>query len=233
MNFRESEIFNAVTDQATHKKSDIGGRLEKITEQEMSNFLGYFGQRGEFDPILSSSVINSYQKGILASQLTKDHFQKSGSLKEVTFAENKFGVMVLDPDWGLCSDAEPRFRKSVKENAVMIVPPGLALKFVGRLTALCYETFSTENGTFVAGNWYSPATPELRRSLDEKFEEGVRVADGITEGSWGLIREYNRDPFKDKTNFKALVADIPQIIEGDKQEFKEFREREREEQLFT
>jgi hypothetical protein len=98
--------------------------------------------------------------------------------------------------WGvyakLCSDAEDRLLRSIRENAVILVNDSLLLKFYGKMAALCLKSYTTANGQrFIAENWYSPVDEADRENLVSAFILGKgRVS--CDTGKWALRRQFNR-----------------------------------------
>lgn len=100
----------------------------------------------------------------------------------------KIKPVVGETHWTLCSTSEQRMNEAIDHKTTLLAS-GLMIKLRGRITAICYETFSTSNGTFVKGNFYSPDNP-TQEYLKESFLNGASYP-SLPEGSWNLIRSVN------------------------------------------
>jgi hypothetical protein len=89
------------------------------------------------------------------------------------------------PAWFLCVLSEERMKQSLSEYSTIAVA-GLMVKFVGRITGYCFESFSTNAGTFIAGNFYSPDI-ETQHQLKQFFVQGVNRP-ALAGGEWYLMR---------------------------------------------
>ena len=233
MNPREREIFDTVVKGRPITKSDLGEKLlPNYSETDLISFLKTEGEKGTFDRYLGSYRWNRYQKAVMASQLTASYFRNNQSLLVRDAPELNYKVGIFYPErWGLCPTSEEYFDKALHDQSVVIVQPGLAVKFIGRLTAYCYANFSTSGGTFIKNNWYSPVNPELRSSLEDCFDAGIRNFT-IDSGVWGLMRAYKQhNPFAPK--LEGLIKGIPTNLQSlaDSDSWNEYRLKNREEQF--
>jgi len=92
-------------------------------------------------------------------------------------------------NWYLCSDSEALLVESMQIGAVVIVNESLVVKFKGKFTALCIESFVDKSGNAcLAGNWYSPANERTRSVLREANRNGdLKI--NLTKGEWALMRK--------------------------------------------
>lgn len=182
-----------------------------ITEASARSFLQRANEEGHLTPILASPDASAYQKAFAASQLGTGDFntQEPNPPISLTMAPGlKYGIYVIDPNWKLCDKSEDRLERSLTDGAVIVIEPGLAVKFAGRLTAYCFRSFATEIGTFLEENWYSPVDPKLRNTLNIGFDHGVRHMQP-PEGKWGLMRQYNG---KLLPKLQTAINEIPEIL---------------------
>ena len=102
--------------------------------------------------------------------------------------------------------------EAIKDDSVMVVG-GLMVKFYGRITALCFESFSTNQGTFLQGNFYSPDIP-TQTELKRNFLDGVNRP-ALSGGEWILMRDipYAFGDYASVTvNAKKKAENLPSSI---------------------
>ncbi|MCB9800964.1 MAG: hypothetical protein H6773_02175 [Pseudomonadales bacterium] len=110
-------------------------------------------------------------------------------------------------NWFLCEESESRLETSISERACVLVNGKLLVKFVGRISALCLESFSVGGSTFVAGHWYCPVSDWTVDSLKQSFAVGEFRFKGSV-GRWAYMRpmyNYRKDP--DSQELDILLKD--------------------------
>lgn len=227
MRERDAHTFIALTREPIFRNSDLRQALgNRVKETDVLASLQTMGADRELDPLLESvDRFTPYQQAVAASQLSSNHFNESKPVAIKAVPDIAYNVSIIDPVWSLCETSEQRLMRAVEEGAVTVVEPGLAVKFVGRLTAFCFESFSTKTGTFVKNNWYSPVSTNLRSSLAINFDQGVRRIHAIS-GTWELMRQFNGELNPSVT---ARIAQIPeQTMRQADPSWKSYREKQRE-----
>ncbi len=104
---------------------------------------------------------------------------------------NSAEPQVYHPSWWLCSSSEMRMQEALVKSAFIKTGPGLMVKFDGRLTALCFRSFTGDNGTFIKDNFYSP-DEEMQEELKEDFRQGNNKRN-LARGKWFLMRGVRHD----------------------------------------
>jgi hypothetical protein len=177
-----------------------------------------------------------FQIGAMLSQMT--YFVLPNEVKarlEPIVSQYEFRIEMGHKGWFLCSDAEPRLLAAMKKKVVVDVNDSLLVKGKGKLTALCYETFTTNDGyTFVEGMFYSPLDNASRSAIREAFDDGVGHVT-IPTANWAIMRQvmdhglHKADGILQiaKTCADTLPDQLPETI-GRKTR-KEYRESEEEE----
>lgn len=217
------------------EKSDLRGVMSgaRVSEDDLQDFLKRYSRYAVRDNVLVDTEISPYRKAVLLSQTTaKDFAGAPDTAKKPNLRiDQEHKIMLLSPSgWFLCSSSEQRLRASVQNGAVVYVNPGLLVKFMGRLTALCIDSFSTQNGTFVAGNWYSPVG-ETRTVLETSFDNGF-VKPEVKTGEWSLMRSLkdaraSEDVLDSSRSEVDLLPEVgPETINGISRKF--FRQKNRE-----
>lgn len=108
-------------------------------------------------------------------------------IKPITM-QSEFRLMPENGTWYLCGSGETRLLNSIEDGAVVAVNGKLLVKFVGKFSAFCTETFTTKEGyTFIEGSWYSPVDLQSRFSITEAFDNGVGAID-LGSGEWAFMR---------------------------------------------
>lgn len=116
------------------------------------------------------------------------------------------------PNWDLCYYSEERMVNAIKEKAVIVVG-GLMVKFHGRITGLCFESFSSSRVTFIKGQFYSPDIP-TQDELKDNFVRGNNIPK-LSHSKWVLMREVYLNSVD--TNMvvqqsKAMAESMPRVI---------------------
>ena len=122
-------------------------------------------------------------------------------------------VLPANGYWSLCSEAEGRLLKAIRDQAVLLVNDVILLKFCGKLSGVALQTSLLADGTLLlAGCWYSPidCLEEIRDAFD-RGESRLHV-----EGQWTLIRALDEADNtvlpQAQTYASALPAQLPQQI---------------------
>lgn len=193
-----------------------------IDEGVIRDFVSNPDNNEEIIKMLSRTFVPTpFQKGALLSQVGAERAEELG-LDVPIDGNADFRINVFSPKWMLCSDSEARLTNSLRHTTVAAVGSGLLVKFEGRLTALCYETFTTESSTFYRGNWYSPVSSHLREGLVEAHDAGIMRPE-IRDGEWLLVRGSD-------SRYKRLIGDandaaqnmperLPRIVNGQDKRF--------------
>lgn len=114
----------------------------------------------------------------------------------------------------LCGTSEPRMEHSVQNNMTMLVDDRLLMKFEGKVTALCLQSFVTKDRkfTFVRGGWYSPATSEDRQYFKDAYQQGVtRIKSKKIH--WQFVREAEHEWFdNNEKDLNAHARGLPERL---------------------
>ena len=117
----------------------------------------------------------------------------------------------LHPKWALCYEAGKKLQTAIdngiaikQEEGTLLIKPA-----PGRVTALCLKTFSTQNATFVEGNWYSPVDKEIREKIRECYIQGNTKID-IQQGIWTPMRAVLQSEEQVFNAAKQAVTNLPE-----------------------
>lgn len=118
-----------------------------------------------------------------------DHLPESAQKNiNPTQTDHDFTFLQKRNSWNLCVGAEWMMEDALEDKAVVLVNKKLLVKFNGKLSGVCLETFTTQKGyTFVEGNWYSPADLDSRKQVRNAFDAG-KAKLNLGAGSWQLMR---------------------------------------------
>lgn len=173
-----------------------------ISKEDLS---GLF-QREAFYPLLSLMLDNpkqyKMQLGVIFSEVSL-HDIPEEMLNKLKPVASKLGYSLESDhgEWFMCEDAEPRLLESMKEGGYIVMTekgaPRLLAKFMGKLSALCLEDFTTNGEVFIKGNWYSPVSQELRLLIGETFDIGKGKVE-VQGGEWAFMR-----PVKDLPEIRS------------------------------
>lgn len=92
--------------------------------------------------------------------------------------------------WYLCSSSETNMGRALEDQTVMLAG-GLVVKLMGRITGLCVKSFSTDAGTFIKGNFYSP-DGATQAEIKRRFVRGSTDAQ-VPGSRWFLMRAIDED----------------------------------------
>ena len=140
-----------------------------------------------------------FQLGALLTQIPAEKLPKH-LLKRLqpTLIDSEISLKAEHGGWFLCSTSEPRLLDAMGDHALMLVNGNLLLKFNGKFSALCLNTFTTNGAIFVEGNWYSPSDEASKQFLRDTFDNGLaKVA--LQQGEWILMRPVQGDKRKNKS----------------------------------
>lgn len=209
MNEAEHHVLKSVTAKSVRENTVFSNCLDGFSEEEVVNFLRRGATNGEFSELLASPTLNQYQRAVLSSQFTSADL-RANPLLDVEHASNlNYSIKILEPkSWRLCDTSEPRLSYALENQLVIIVEPGLAVKFHGRLSGLCFKSFATRGGAFIEGNWYSPVDSNLRQEITENFDIGNRRV-VIPEGQWSLMKMYNPGSSMVKSRINEIPGQVP------------------------
>ena len=135
-----------------------------------------------------------FQLGALLTQISVNQLPESiGKKLKPIITDAELKLKSENGTWWLCGMAEPRLKNAIRDGALMLVNGRLLLKFNGKLSALCLESFATSDGVvFLEGNWYSPTDNTTRVQLRSQFDQGhTRVR--LTTGEWTIMRPLDKD----------------------------------------
>lgn len=201
----------------TARRAGILGALFEATEsQQLTRQLNRVGATIEDIPeifaddaiveIISVMADNPaeyrFQLGALLTQISVNQLPNSiGEKLKPIITDAELKLKSENGTWWLCGMAEPRLKDAVKDGALMLVNDRLLLKFNGKLSALCLESFTTSGGTvFLEGNWYSPTDNTTRLQLRSQFDQGhARVR--LTTGEWTIMRPLDKDGIERRSRF--------------------------------
>lgn len=99
-------------------------------------------------PFINALLMSGYNSGSLPPEY------RQGFGVEAT-PELDMKPEIYHESWYLCSSSETAMWWALEDQTVMLAG-SLVLKLTGRITGLCVRSFSTEKGTFIKGNFYSP-----------------------------------------------------------------------------
>lgn len=194
----------------------------RLKTGQLASFLEAAGENPSLlDPYLVKPVgANRYKLGLIAGNSPLgDTSPIRAKFNPVRQDGVNFQVTNTYGDWMLCPTAEDLMMKSLKNKAVVLVNASILMKFVGKLTGLCTESFSTRKATFLEGNWYSPVDPESREAIRQAFDRGEpRV--NLAEGLWIILRSVddnsrgNAVMALSQQNAKSLPNSFPGVIRG-------------------
>jgi len=119
--------------------------------------------------------------------------------------------------WYVCSLGEPRLANAIDDGGVIAINSRLLVKFLGRNSALCTETFTTKDGhTFLEGCWYSPVDKEVRRTIQAAFDNGIGAIDLDNGGEWAFMRNgKDSEGYTLEDILRRSKAYIQKCINGD------------------
>lgn len=106
--------------------------------------------------------------------------------------------------WSNCLDSESRLQLAAHQQLHAGIYDALddedhlmVIKGIGRLTALCTETFVTpDDRVFIAGNWYSPTNHMHRDEYNRGLDQGT-ARFGLAGSDWALMRAYHGSNYED------------------------------------
>lgn len=108
--------------------------------------------------------------------------------------ESDSGIQILpyNGTWWLCPSSETKLKSDMHDGKTVLVDDTLLVKDEGWMTGLCVRNFSTANGTFLKGSWYSPVDIGTRRAIEVALEKGPDI--GRTDlilgtGQWAHMRD--------------------------------------------
>jgi predicted DNA-binding protein YlxM (UPF0122 family) len=130
-----------------------------------------------------------FQIGTILSQIPINNIPEPlrQRLKPI-ISDSEMKILTGHDRWWLCGQAEPRLQRSIANQAVVLVNDQLLAKFIGKFSALCLNTFTTNTGqTFLAGNWYSPTDGPSRDAIRHAFDTGNAKLT-LGRGDWAIMR---------------------------------------------
>jgi hypothetical protein len=177
-----------------------------------------------------------FQLGTILSQIPLTNIPETLKLKlKPIISDNELKIKLGHGHWWLCGEAEPRLERSIRNQAVVLVNGRLLVKFDGKFSALCVETFTTRDGqTFLEGTWYSPIDTRTRDTIKGSFDSGTAKI-SLQGGEWAIMRPLAQSGGKNPEEIleearqfiTTLTDQLPQSIEGLSRG--DYRERRREE----
>ncbi len=186
--------------------------------------------------MLDKSAHYRFQLGAILSQIPLTNIPETLKLKlKPIISDSELKIKLGHGHWWLCGEAEPRLERSIRNQAVVLVNGRLLVKFDGKFSALCVETFTTRDGhTFLEGTWYSPTDTETRDTIKGAFDGGTAKI-SLRGGEWTIMRPLaqsgGKNPeeiLEEARQFITKLPDqFPKRIEGSSR--REYRERLREE----
>ena len=202
------------------QKMDIVQAIKHATDSNLTKHIAETLREFTKDQEVRESLIpemvregNNYARALLLSEYTSDDLpeQYRSQLAISIKPEINAKPELAHNRWTLCKTSEAKMLNALSDFSTIMVG-GLMIKFFGRTTALCFESFATKHGTFIEGNFYSPDS-ETQSKLKESFLLGVNCPE-LSLGSWFLMRGITPDPNGDalseaKKRSKNMLAHIP------------------------
>lgn len=143
-------------------------------------------------------------------------------IKPITM-QSEFKLKPENGSWYICGSGEPRLLNSIEDGAVVAVNGNLLVKFVGKFSAFCTETFTTREGyTFMQGSWYSPVDEASREAIKSAFDNAVGAIE-LGESEWAFMRAgvhsdgHTIQEIIDKSKKcidRCMAGDVPTEIRG-------------------
>lgn len=134
-----------------------------------------------------------FQAGVILSQIPVSCIPRDIADQLRPYVANlEMSVTSDAKSWFLCAQAEPRMIEAARNGMVVRVNDSFLVKGIGKLAALCLDNTVTKDGTFLAGNWYSPRDEKTRREIKSALDEGKSTL--VIPGQWTLMRplaDYN------------------------------------------
>jgi len=163
---------------------------------------------------------SSYTRALLLSAYTAnnipDFYKSNLGIKKNLYTRAR--PIIAHNSWTLCNTSEARMVTALSENTTVIVG-GLMVKFKGRTSAFCFESFSTNFGTFIEGNFYSPDR-DTQHKLKDLFIKGFNNPH-LSSGDWYLMRGIQDSKISEKElinmareKIQHFPESIPEIVNG-------------------
>ncbi len=203
-----------------------GFELERVAEQLNNEFVLTL-----LDFLLDDPKTHRFQIGIILTAVKLNNLPSNIMQKlQPQLTDLEIELRPSNNAWYLCGSSETHFERSLADSALLMVNEHLAVKFRGKITGLCVETFTTSNGqTFLKGHWYSPVDEKCRTDLIEAFDNGVtRIT--LPTSVWAAMRPLKKRDDEERRLFFQLqkfVAELPAILPqqtGDLDSRKSYRE---------
>ena len=152
-----------------------------------------------------------YQLGLLFSILPRKHIPKETLEKlHPIYSEKEVPILTVYDTWSLCTESEKYLLKDLKQGSFVVIGGGLVWKATQKKTAYCFQTVVTDEGIFVAGNWYSPVSPKLKSAIEAAYDRGVPEID-FPDGNW-VIQRPLRQYLENDANISLLITYLREIM---------------------
>jgi hypothetical protein len=162
---------------------DIAG-VRRVA-REVEGFLRDPDAQGELLSTVETTE-NTYLQGLVLSVYDDDSLplRTRRALSVGSRNDVEATPLIHHKEWTLCDASEERMVAALSEGTTMLIG-GLMVKFRGRIAAFCFDSFATNTGTFVKGNFYSP-DEETQKVLKQEFVEGNNIPE--SPGNFILMR---------------------------------------------
>lgn len=151
-----------------------------MSDQSINNLIGVLSVNAEkfkfpLAMLLTSSNIHVYSNEVLER------------IKPI-FNRTELRITPMYENWLICSDGEKRLLNAIDDGAIIVVNNSLVVKYIGKFSALCTQTFATNSGyVFLEGCWYSPKDKSTIDILNDAFDESIGEID-LESGEWVFMK---------------------------------------------
>jgi hypothetical protein len=212
-----------------HESSGLRGALEirGIGQFSLIDNLNYLLNDESIYVLLDTLLDNPdsyrFQIGLILSQVNLTNLPDKVKAKiKPTLTDTEMQLLPEHGRWWLCGAAEPRLVQSLQDNAILLINNKILMKYNGKFSGICLETFANKEGyTFIEGCWYAPTDDISRTAMRTAFDQGDATLN-FNEGVWVILR-----PLSNTRNISAgelleyakkqaynLPPTLPQIING-------------------
>lgn len=139
--------------------------------------------------MLRHPQLYAFQLGVLYSQVPLNNMtvEAQDFAEPTKFVNYPFSIKPAYNYWYLCNDAEEFILNAVEQSRTISVYDSLLVKFVGRVSAICYKTVTNGKTTFLPGLWYCPVEKSLKAQLETAYLNHETQINPLS-GTWTLIR---------------------------------------------
>lgn len=125
----------------------------------------------------------------------------------IQHSNSNITMQMIHEDWYICGAGEKIVEVSLTKGLIHMLSDFMVIKLLGKMTAVCTHTVSSDHGTFVTGMMYSPLTHrELYKSWHAK---GIRIFEDLPDRSvFVLQRPYRENA--DELNSRVSSISFPE-----------------------